>query len=84
MGELSNLINIGKVIEEQLNLVGIFTTDDLLKIGSKDAWLKIREIDDSACINKLYGLEGAIRGVRWHHLPQDVKDELKEFYDGFS
>lgn len=35
MGELSKLPNIGKVVEEQLNEVGINTVDDLIDIGSK-------------------------------------------------
>ena len=30
--------------------------------------------------NMLYALEGAIRGVRWHDLPKEVKDELKAFH----
>ena len=66
MGELSKLPNIGKSVEEQLNLVGINTVEDLKIIGSKEAWLKIKEIDKSACINRLYALEGAIEGIRWH------------------
>lgn len=57
MGELSKLPNIGKVVEEQLNEVGINTVDDLIDIGSKEAWLKIKEIDGSACINRLVALE---------------------------
>ena len=81
MGELSKLPNIGKSVEEQLNLVGINTVEDLKIIGSKEAWLKIREIDKSACINRLYALEGAIEGIRWHYLSQGKKLELKEFYD---
>lgn len=84
MGELAELPNIGKVVEKQLNEVGIFTTDELLKEGSKSAWLKIKAIDDSACINRLYGLEGAIRGIRWHNLPPHIKEELKEFYTEFT
>lgn len=36
MGELSKLLNIGKVVEEQLNEVGINTVDELIDIGSKD------------------------------------------------
>jgi DNA transformation protein len=32
-------------------------------------------------MNRLSGLEGAIRGVRWHHLEDGVKKELKEFYN---
>lgn len=84
MGELSKLPNIGKNVEEQLNLVGISTVKDLKKFGSKEAWLKIREIDESACINRLYALEGAIVGIRWHDLPVEVKMDLKDFYNFFK
>jgi len=31
-GDLSQLPNIGKVVEEQLNKVGIFTKEDLLAV----------------------------------------------------
>ena len=41
MGELSKLPNIGKVVEEQLNQVGIFTEEELKSVGAKQAWLKI-------------------------------------------
>lgn len=80
MERLSRLPNIGKVIEKQLNQVGIFTEDDLKTIGPKQAWLKIQEIDPSACIHRLLALEGAARGVKKNALPDDVKADLKEFY----
>ncbi len=80
MGELSKLPNIGKVVEEQLNQVNIFTENDLKTIGAKQAWLKIQQIDESACIHRLLALEGAVRGVKKAQLPDDVKAELKEFY----
>lgn len=81
MGNLSKLPNIGAVVEEQLNRVGITTYDQLKETGSKQAWLKIKAIDESACINRLYGLEGAIRGIKKSQLSPEVKAELKEFYD---
>lgn len=81
MGELSKLPNIGKVLENQLNDVGIDTVDELIDIGSKEAWLKIREIDESACINRLMALEGAIQNIRWHDLSDEDKDDLRRFYD---
>ena len=80
MGELSKLPNIGKTVEEQLNQVGINSVDELNNIGAKEAWLKIQEIDESACINRLMALEGAIQGVKKTMLPDDVKADLKEFY----
>lgn len=51
-------------MEEQLNQVGINTYDQLKEMGSRQAWLKIKAIDDSACINRLYGLEGAVQGIK--------------------
>lgn len=72
---------MGKVVEKQLNEVGINTVDDLINIGSKEAWLKIKKIDESACINRLMALEGAIQNIRWHNLSDDDKENLKEFYN---
>lgn len=60
--------------------IGISSADELRQTGSKAAWLKIQEIDESACINRLMALEGAIRGVKKTQLPDDIKADLKEFY----
>lgn len=72
--------NIGKVVEEQLMQVGINTADELKSTGAKAAWLKIQQIDESACINRLLALEGAIRGVKKTLIPEEVKADLKAFY----
>ncbi|SFD03418.1 TfoX/Sxy family protein [Clostridium uliginosum] len=80
MGELSKLPNIGKILEGQLNEVGIETVEQLKQIGSRQTWLNIKKIDKSACFNRLCALEGAIQGIRWHSLSDEVKNELKEFY----
>lgn len=80
MGELTKLPNIAAEMERQLNAVGITTAEQLKQAGSRGAWLKILAMDSSACYNRLCGLEGAIQGVRWHSLPEDVKKDLKEFY----
>ncbi len=80
MGELSALPNIGEVVEKQLNDVGIATFAQLKELGSKEAWLRIKAIDASACIHRLYALEAAIQGIRKIDLPADKKAELKAFY----
>ena len=80
MAKLSELPNIGKVVEEQLIQVGINTPEQLRAAGSKEAWLKIFEIDPSACINRLYGVEGAVQGISKKLLPDDKKQELKAFF----
>ncbi|HWP50208.1 MAG TPA: TfoX/Sxy family protein [Clostridia bacterium] len=81
MGELSKLPNIGRVVEQQLHEIGITTYEELRQIGSRQAWLHIKAIDNSACLNRLYALEGAIQGVKKTLLPLDDKADLKAFYN---
>lgn len=78
--KLSKLPNIGKEVERQLCDVGITTIEELKKTGAEQAWLKIQSNDDSACINRLLALEGAIKGIKKTLLPDERKKELKEFY----
>jgi DNA transformation protein len=82
MSELSKLPNIGAVIEKQLIAVGISTPQELIDAGSKDAFMRIRLKDATACLNMLYAIEGAVQGVRWHSLPDTVKSDLRCFYNG--
>lgn len=80
MGELSSLPNIGKVVEEQLMQVGVNSAGELRRVGARQAWLKIQEIDESVCLHRLMALEGALEGVKKSMLPDEVKADLKEFY----
>ncbi|MBU3227344.1 TfoX/Sxy family protein [Clostridium algidicarnis] len=80
MGQLFKLPNIGEILEQQLNEIGIQTVEQLKSIGSKQAWLDIKAIDPSACYNRLCALEGAIQGIKKVELSADKKAELKEFY----
>ncbi len=80
MGELAQLPNIGKTVEEQLEQVGIHSAEELRREGAKAAWLKIQAVDESACIHRLMALEGAIRGVKKTLLPEETKADLKAFY----
>lgn len=81
MKPLTDPSNIGKVLAENLNSIGVSSYEDLKAMGSEDAIMKIATIKDSgACINMLYALEGAIQGIRWHGLSSSKKEELKAFY----
>ncbi len=81
MGNLSDLPNIGAELEKQLTEVGITTAEELKCVGSREAWLRILQRDPSVCIMRLSALEGAIQGIRWHHLDSATKQSLKEFYN---
>ena len=77
---LTSLPNIGKVVEQKLIQAGITTPEELIKMGTEQAFIRIETIDPTACLSMLQALEGAIQGVRWHDLPKERKERLKEFY----
>lgn len=81
MEKLSQMPNIGPALEEQLMRSGNRHAGAANKIGSREAWCRIKQIDASACIHRLYALEGAVQGIRKNLLPQEVKASLKAFYN---
>jgi DNA transformation protein and related proteins len=82
MEDLTKLPNIGAVLAEKLTEAGITCYEDLVSLGSIEALLKIRaSIDPGACYNMLYAIEGAIRGVRWHAIPKEERQQLKDEFD---
>ena len=81
MSDLSKLPNIGRTLADKLIQVGINSPDDLKSIGSENSFIRIKTVDNNACINMLYALEGAIQGIRWHNLDSNRKAELKDFFD---
>jgi DNA transformation protein len=81
INKLQELPNIGKVTDTLLNEIGIHTPEELRKVGSKEAFLWIRQKDPTACLHMLYGLEGAVEGISDSLLSKETKKELKEFYN---
>ena len=79
MAELTSLRNIGKEIERKLKSVDITTAEELKKIGSKEAFIKLKLRYSNLCLVHLYVLEGAISDIEYNQLPEDVKKDLKSF-----
>ena len=84
MNDLSKLPNIGKVLADKLNEIGIQSKEDLINSGAEEAFIKLKEKDISACINMLYAIEGAIQDIRWHGITKERKTELKAFYESIK
>lgn len=81
MSELLKLPNIGKVLEQNLIQVGIDTPEKLRGIGAKEAFIQIRlSVDSGACLHMLYGLQGAVEGIKDNFLSNDTKQDLKAFF----
>ena len=78
--DLSKLPNIGKDTASKLRQAGINSAEDFLVIGAEQAFLRLQVLDAGACIQLLYGLEGAAEGIKDKDLSPAKKRELLEFY----
>ena len=81
MPSLSNLPNMGPTITSELSRVGITTPAQLRRAGSVGAALKLERAGIDVCTSKLSGLEGAIRGIRWHKIPAEERAELRRRFE---
>jgi len=66
---LTDLPNVGRVLEQNLLAAGITTPEQLREVGVKEAFIRIKMQDPTACVQMLYGLAGAVEGIRGHASP---------------
>lgn len=81
MSELTEMMNIGKEMAKKLMAVGIDSSEKLIQIGSKQAFLQLKQEYPNVCLVHLYTLEGAITNTGFNCLSEERKKELKEFSD---
>ena len=81
---LAGMPNIGCEVARLLVAAGVRSPRALTRLGAVTAALRIRGIrpDDPPCRSMLAGLEGAIRGVRWHSIPRTEREALWREYRG--
>ena len=77
--ELTAMKNIGAEMKRKLNAVGITSAEELTGLGSKEAFSRLKAVYPKVCLVHLYSLQGAIDGLDFNLLPQDVKKELQTF-----
>ena len=77
--ELTALKNIGAEMKKKLNTIGVNSAEELLRMGSKEAFVRLKAAYPKVCLVHLYELQGAIDGTDFNRLPQNVKAELKAF-----
>ncbi len=75
--DLTALPNIGPTLAAELARIGVSSCQALADLGSVEAVLRIGDSDLSVCCSKLYALEGAIQGKRWHGIPKEERAALK-------
>lgn len=75
--EISDLRNLGGKSEEWLNAIGVFTRQDLERLGSVEIYRSLKEAGFPVSLNLVWGIEGALADLDWRELPADLKAELR-------
>lgn len=84
MSELTTLKNIGAEMARKLQSVEINSAEDLIKIGSKEAFARLKMRYPNICLVFLYVLQGAVDNVDYNLLSAETKQDLKEFNRQFK
>jgi len=84
MTDLTTMINIGKEMASKLKSVDINTAEELIEVGSKEAFFRLKTKYPQVCLVHLYTLEGAIQNIEFNCLSEETKANLKEFSDSLK
>ena len=77
----AKLRNIGPKSAAWLRQVGLRTQEDLVAVGSVEAFLRVKRAGFRPSLNLLYALEGALLDCHWQQLPEARRSELLIAYD---
>jgi TfoX/Sxy family transcriptional regulator of competence genes len=77
----SKLRNIGPKSAAWLRQVGLRTQEDLVAVGSVEAFVRVKRAGFRPSLNLLYALEGALLDCHWQQLPEARRSELLQAYD---
>jgi DNA transformation protein len=76
--QLSELRNLGPVMERWLHEVGIETIDDLRALGAVESWRRIKfAFGRHVTVIALLALEGALVDCDWRALPEGRAADLR-------
>lgn len=84
MTDLTTKPNIGKEMANKLKSVEINTAEELIEIGSKETFFRLKTKYPQACLVHFYTLEGAIQNIEFNCLSETTKANLKEFSDSLK
>jgi DNA transformation protein len=69
--------NMGPKSSEWLASVGIYTLDDVAKLGVVETYKRVRAAyPEKVTLNMLWGLQAALLDLPWNELPPDIKEDL--------
>ena len=68
--------NVGPKSAAWLRQVGVRTTEDLVRVGPVEAFMKVKRAGFRPSLNLLYAMAGAMADCHWAELPEDRKQAL--------
>ncbi len=85
MGELSKLKGIGPKSEKCLNEIGVYSRQDLERLGPVKVFLKLKkECSSKPSLNFLYALVGAVEDRHWSEIAREERNRLLAELEGFQ
>ena len=82
---ISELRNLGPACERDLHAVGIYTAEDIRKLGVEGTFVRLMEgrlaggqSSFGFNANYLYALYGAIHDCDWREIPEEKRTEFKK------
>jgi len=74
---IQNAVNIGPVLTQRLQAVGVTTLDQVRERGAVEVWQLIADqAEGNERAHMLLALEGALRGQRWTSIPRSERDAM--------
>ena len=71
--------NIGPKSREWHASVGVYTLDDVAKLGVVETYKRVKAAyPEKVSLNLLWGLQAALLDLPWNELPPDIKSELRK------
>lgn len=81
---LSSMMNLGAEMTRKLTSVGISCAEELMAVGSREAFSRLKDLYPNVCLVHLYCLEGAIQQVEYNCLPAETRKDLEVFADSLK
>ncbi len=70
--------NLGPKSMEWLASIGIFSLDDVVRIGVAETYKRVKAAHpEKVSLNLLYGLQAALLDISINELPLDIREQLK-------